>query len=116
MIRAASPEEKEALLAADSALLIPIASNSHLYGIVSLGPRLGDLPYSKEDVELLLVVAAQMSAVIENAKLIRRIADEERINRELEMAADVQQHLFPSGALEDAALELSGVCIQARGV
>jgi sigma-B regulation protein RsbU (phosphoserine phosphatase) len=116
IIGVACPVEKEALQAADSALLIPIASNSHLYGIVSLGPRLGDLPYSKEDVELLLVVAAQMSAVIENAKLIRRIADEERINRELEMAADVQQHLFPSGVLEDSALELSGVCIQARGV
>ncbi|MCU1337976.1 MAG: serine phosphatase, partial [Bryobacterales bacterium] len=43
-------------------------------------------------------------------------ADEELINRELEMAADVQQHLFPSGGMEDSALELSGVCIQARGV
>jgi sigma-B regulation protein RsbU (phosphoserine phosphatase) len=116
MIAASCPAEKRALLVAHSALLIPIASNSHLYGIVSLGPRLGDLPYSKEDVELLLVVAAQMSAVIGNAKLIRRMADEERINRELEMAADVQQHLFPNATLEDPALELSGVCIQARRV
>lgn len=98
------------------ALLIPIRSNGRLFGIISLGGRLGDLPYSKEDEQLLLVVASQMSTVIENASLIRRMAEEERIKRELDMAAEVQRHLFPAGALEDATLELYGVCRPARWV
>lgn len=98
------------------ALFIPIRSNGHIYGLISLGQRLGDLPYSKEDEQLLLVVAGQMSAIIENARLIRRLAEEERIKRELEMAAEVQRHLFPAGALEDAALEAYGMCLPARWV
>ena len=98
------------------ALLIPITSNGHLYGIISLGRRLGDLPYSKEDEQLLLIVAGQMSIIVENASLIRRMAEEERIKRELEMAREVQRHLFPAGALEAATLELYGTCLPARWV
>jgi sigma-B regulation protein RsbU (phosphoserine phosphatase) len=98
------------------ALVIPIKSNGHLYGAISLGGRLGDLPYSKEDEQLLHVVAGQMAIVLENASLIRRMAEEERIKRELEMAAEVQRRLFPAGEYKDAALELYGTCIPARWV
>jgi sigma-B regulation protein RsbU (phosphoserine phosphatase) len=98
------------------ALVIPVRSNGHSYGAISLGRRLGDLPYSKEDEELLRTVAGEMSIVVENASLIRRMADEEVIKRELEMAWEVQRNLFPAGALEDAALELYGTCLPARWV
>ena len=98
------------------ALVIPVKSNGHSYGAVSLGRRMSDLPYSKEDKELLRAVAGQMAIVVENASLIRRAADEEVIRRELETAWDVQRHLFPAGALEDATLELYGTCIPARWV
>jgi phosphoserine phosphatase RsbU/P len=98
------------------ALVIPVRSNGHSYGAISLGRRLGDLPYAKEDEELLRAVAGEMSIVVENASLIRRTADEEVIRRELEMAWEVQRNLFPAGALEDAALELYGTCLPARWV
>jgi sigma-B regulation protein RsbU (phosphoserine phosphatase) len=98
------------------ALLIPITSNGHLYGIISLGPRLGDLPYSNEDKQLLLTVAGQMATTIENARLIRRMTEDARLQREVEMAAEVQRRLFPAGALEDGSLELFGICLPARGV
>jgi phosphoserine phosphatase RsbU/P len=98
------------------ALLIPITSNGHLYGIISLGERLGDLPYSNEDKQLLLTVASQMATAIENARLIRRMTEEARLQREVEMATEVQRRLFPAGALEDGTLELFGICLPARGV
>jgi sigma-B regulation protein RsbU (phosphoserine phosphatase) len=98
------------------ALVIPIKSNGHLYGAISLGRRLGDLPYSKEDEQLLLAVAGQMAIVVENASLIRRMAEEESIRRELETAAEVQRRLFPAGEYKDAALELYGTCLPARWV
>jgi len=98
------------------ALLIPIRSNGHVYGVISLGHRLGDLPYSKEDVQLLRVVAGQMAITFENASLIRRMAEEELIKRELEMAWEVQRQLFPAGALEAETLELYGTCLPARWV
>jgi len=97
-------------------LLVPIESNGHLYGIISLGRRLGDLAYSNEDKQMLLAVAAQMATLIENLTLIARLAEEQGIKRELEFAAEVQRRMFPAGGLEDASLEVYGACIPARGV
>ena len=99
-----------------SALIVPIESNGHLFGIISLGRRLGDLAYSNEDKQILLTVAGQMATLIENLKLIDRLAEEQSIKRELELAAEVQQRMFPKGALEDARLEVCGECLPARGV
>jgi sigma-B regulation protein RsbU (phosphoserine phosphatase) len=96
--------------------LIPIASNGHLHGLISLGQRLSDLPYAEEDKSLLLVVANQIATFIENMKLISRMAEEERVARELEMAAEVQRHLFPADGLEDEALEIYGMCLPALGI
>jgi sigma-B regulation protein RsbU (phosphoserine phosphatase) len=111
-----SDRESQTLRAVRSTLLIPIASNGRLNGLISLGPRLSDLPYAQEDKRLLLVVANQMAAFIENMKLIGRMVEEERIAREIEMAAEVQRHLFPIDGLEDDALQIYGTCLPARGV
>jgi len=48
--------------------------------------------------------------------LISRMAEEKRIARELEMAAEVQRHLFPADGLEDDALEIYGACLPALTV
>lgn len=111
-----SDYESKTLREVRSKLLIPIASNGRLHGLISLGRRLSDLPYSKEDQGLLFVVANQIAAFIENMKLISRLAEEERIAREFEMAGEVQRHLFPADGLEDDALEIYGTCLPARGV
>lgn len=111
-----SEPARRTLRAVHSTLLIPIASNGTLYGLISLGQRLSDLPYAEEDKRLLQVVANQMATFIEIRKAISRMAEEERIARELEMAAEVQRHLFPADGLEDDALQIYGVCLPARGV
>jgi sigma-B regulation protein RsbU (phosphoserine phosphatase) len=111
-----SDHQSQALRAARSTLLIPIAANGRLNGLISLGQRLSDLPYAQEDKRLLLVVANQMATFIENMELLSRMVEEERIARELEMAAEVQRHLFPVDGLEDDALEIYGTCLPALGV
>ena len=107
--------ESQTLRTIRSTLLIPIAANGRLRGLISLGQRLSDLPYAKEDQRLLLVVANQMGTFIENMKMISRMVEEERIEHELEMAAEVQRHLFPADGLEDNTIELYGTCLPARG-
>jgi sigma-B regulation protein RsbU (phosphoserine phosphatase) len=108
--------ESETLRALRASLLIPITSNDHLHGLISLGPRLSDMAYAREDKRLLAVVANQIAAFIEKMKMISHLADEERIARELEMAAEVQRHLFPAGELVDDVLEIYGVCFPALGI
>ena len=99
-----------------SALLLPVATKDLLLGIISLGPRLGDLPYSREDKNLLMALAWQMAFAIQNAQLVQQISEEERLRHELEIATSVQQRLFPQNPPELGRVELSGVCHPARGV
>lgn len=108
--------ENETLRRVRSALLLPVATKDQLLGIVSLGPRLGDLPFSRDDRHLLMAVALQMAFAIQNAELVEEIAIEERLRHELAIATTVQQRLFPECPPEMSSLELSGVCIPARGV
>jgi sigma-B regulation protein RsbU (phosphoserine phosphatase) len=106
----------QTLRAVRSSLLIPIASNGRLLGLVSLGRRLSDLPYSREGRSLLLIVANQIATFVANMKMISRMAEEQRIARELEMAAEVQRHLFPLDGLKDDVIEICGTCLPARGI
>lgn len=99
-----------------SALLLPVATKDELLGIVSLGPRLGDLPFSRDDRHLLMAVALQMAFAIQNAELVQEIAVEERLRHELAIATTVQQRLFPEHPPEIDSLDLAGVCYPARGV
>lgn len=108
--------ENATLRVARSALLLPVATKDELLGVVSLGHRLGDLPFSRDDRHLLMAVALQMALAIQNAELVQEIAFEERLRHELAIATTVQQRLFPESPPEMASLELSGVCYPARGV
>jgi len=108
--------ECDTLRCIQSELLLPIATKDQLIGILSLGPRLGDLPFSREDKQLLMAAVWQMALSIENTRLIRRKAEEEGLRRELEFATQVQQRLFPQSAPILASLELAGVCHPAHGV
>lgn len=109
-------QENATLRRIRAALLLPVATKDQLLGIVSLGPRLGDLPFSRDDRHLLMAVALQMAFAIQNAELVQEIAFEERLRHELAIATTVQQRLFPESPPEMESLELSGVCYPARGV
>ncbi len=108
--------ESETLRQIRPALMLPISTRDQLHGVISLGPRLGDLPFSREDRHLLTNVALQIAFAIENAQLVERKVEEERLHRELLMATEVQQRLFPKCAPDLASLDLCGVCHPARGV
>ena len=61
-------------------------------------------------------LAGQLAFVIENAKLVERIAAQEQLRRELVLAAEVQQRFLPERPPVLSHLELSGICQPARGV
>jgi sigma-B regulation protein RsbU (phosphoserine phosphatase) len=109
-------QERAMLRRIRSSLLLPIATKDELLGIISLGPRLGDLPFSREDKQLLMAVALQMAFAIQNVELVQQVAGEERLRHELELATTVQRRLFPECPPESDSLDLAGVCHPAHGV
>jgi sigma-B regulation protein RsbU (phosphoserine phosphatase) len=113
-------EERGELATLQSELLLPLAVRDKLLGFISLGPKRSEEPYTGSDVRLLKSVAAQTGLAPENANLLKTIADEmaqrERLNREVEIAREVQERLFPQKLPAIAGLDYAGHCRPALGV
>jgi serine phosphatase RsbU (regulator of sigma subunit) len=101
--------------------LVPVlARDAGLSGLVALGPRLSDEPYSGEDKRLLASVAIQAGLALESIRMAEEMAErmevERRSARELEIARAVQSRLLPQQAPALRTLDCAGLCIQARSV
>ena len=123
-IRALNAEELQTLSFMRSELLLALrgrgSEEQTLAGIMSLGPKLSGEPYSKTDIRLLQAVAIQMGMALENSRLTASLVDaarhREAMNRELEIAREVQERLFPQEFPKMAAIDGAGYCRPARGV
>jgi sigma-B regulation protein RsbU (phosphoserine phosphatase) len=119
-IRALTAEELQTLDFMRTQLLLPLFGRGRMTGIFSLGPKLSEAPYSDTDIRLLQAIASQMSLAIDNSLLLKSLAaeaaDRERANRELEIAREVQERLFPQNFPQVAGLDCAGYCRPARGV
>ncbi len=97
-----------------------IGRGGGLLGVIALGPRLSEEPYSAEDRRLLASVAGQAAMALDNFRLAEHIAEkleaERRSAREMEIARDVQARLLPQTGPDLKTLECSGRCLQARRV
>jgi len=115
-----SEEDRTRLAQLHAELLLPLSARDKLLGFISLGPKRSDEPYSGSDVRLLKSVAAQTGLALENARLMSAIAEEvaqrERLNREVEIAREVQERLFPQTLPPIRGLEYAGACRPALGV
>jgi sigma-B regulation protein RsbU (phosphoserine phosphatase) len=116
----AMPGERENLRELNSQLLLPVGAKDGLSGVISLSPKLSEEPYSPNDLRLLKSVATQTGLALENSRLTEAIASEvgqrERINRELEIAREVQERLFPQELPRIEGLDYYGACRPALGV
>jgi sigma-B regulation protein RsbU (phosphoserine phosphatase) len=119
-LRELDAEELQTLDFMRAQILLPLPGKDDLAGIMSLGAKLSEAPYSPSDIQLLEAIAGQMGLAIENSRLLASLAAEaanrERVNRELEIAREVQERLFPQNFPQPAGLDCAGYCRPARGV
>jgi phosphoserine phosphatase RsbU/P len=120
-------EERQTLLGAKSVLLLPLKTKDALPGVLALGPRLGDLPFSGEDKRLLQSVAASASLALENAQLIEHMlaearrrqeieAENEQRTKELEEARKLQLSMLPKIIPQLPQLEIAALMLTATEV
>ena len=113
--------QRSPLAALNPDCLVPILERSgSLAGLLVLGPRLSEEPYSSEDKRLLASVASQAGTVLDNIHLAEEISArmeaERRAAREMEIAREVQGRLLPQSAPRLKTLDCAAQCIQARAV
>jgi phosphoserine phosphatase RsbU/P len=112
--------ERELRDALDAELVLPLSSTTSLLGVMGLGPKQSEEPFTSGDIRLLGAVAAQTGLALENTRLTAEIATEianrEKAKRELEIAREVQERLFPQDYPPVPGIEYEGACRPALGV
>lgn len=102
--------------------LAPLAArrDHRLVGVIALGPRLSEEPYSREDLQLLDSIADHAALTVENIGLSEQMAErleaQRAAEREIEVAQDVQRQLLPARAPELPGFVCAGHCTQAKSV
>jgi sigma-B regulation protein RsbU (phosphoserine phosphatase) len=116
----AGKNERAVLDAVNAELLLPLPGRNRLMGVMALGPKRSEAAYTKADLHLLQTVATQTGLALEITQLARSLAAEaaqrERVNREMEIAREVQERLFPQEMPRIEGATIAGHCRPALGV
>ncbi len=112
--------ERQTLDDLGTELLLPLPGRNRLMGVMALGPKQSEAAYSKSDLHLLQVLATQTGMALEVSELAHSLANEaaqrERVNREIEIAREVQERLFPQEMPKLPGASIAGHCRPAQGV
>lgn len=97
-------------------LIVPLVVGENLLGFITLGDKLSEEPYTGEDKELLMTVAQQVAIALDYGQMFLKVAEQDRMHREMEIAREVQSRLFPQTRPEMASLDYAARCQTARDV
>ena len=90
-----------------SYLCVPMLYQEDILGVMTVLNRKDGQPFSENDLTLLTTFAAQAAIAIENARLVKSEIEMERLERELQIAAEIQRHLIPEQVPQIPDLEIS---------
>lgn len=107
----AIPRLRRPLEAARIQHLYPIRHDDVVVGVLFLGEKQAESAFTSDDFEFIDAVAAQAGVTIENAFLYDRVAEQERLKHELELARRIQMASLPQ-----ATPRVDGLDVAARSV
>ena len=85
-------------------------------GVINLTDRMGTDAFSGGERRLVAAIASQIGAAIENARLVARDLEQQRLRHELELAHDLQLKLLPSPTLLGPRVDAAAHCQPADSV
>jgi len=84
-----------AVLGLRSILCVPLQIKGSLLGVIYVDNRLQSGIFQPADLDLLTAIASSAATAIENARLYQVAVEQGRLERELQMARDLQASLLP---------------------
>jgi sigma-B regulation protein RsbU (phosphoserine phosphatase) len=104
------------LLDSRMALAVPLALGARTHGVLAVGERLAGAAFSEEDRDLAFTLGRQAMAALESVRLHRIRLEKERQDRELQIAREIQQSLFPSACPRLAGWDVAAASRPSRHV
>ncbi|HXW05141.1 MAG TPA: ADOP family duplicated permease [Vicinamibacterales bacterium] len=115
-VSAAYTAELEQLKESGTVIAVGLQARGGLIGMLLLGPRHDRVAYGDEERQVLRHAGDQLTLMIENARLTVRVLEQEKLRRDLALAAEVQKRLLPEGAPPGQAAALAAVSLPARSI
>ena len=97
-------------------LIIPMQIKNDIKGLVLLGPTLKKGGYTNSDIEFIYSAASLAIISLENSRLFDEYLQKQKMEKDLEVARDIQQKLIPSKFPKFNNFEITAVNIPARQV
>ncbi len=99
-----------------SILCVPMVHESKTIGVMNVLNPLEGKSFTEDDQMLLLIYASQAALSIENVRLLQAVLEKERMDKELQTAAEIQQMLLPAELPKLHGLDVSACYIPCREV
>ncbi len=97
-------------------LLSHLREENKVVGVINLADKPSGQMYDSGDLKLLSAISSEVALSIYNSTLIRDLKENELMQKEMEIAEEVQKNLLPRKAPEIPGIELIGQCISAKKV
>lgn len=94
----------------------PPEGETRTVGVINLIGRTGNDGFSAGDIKLLSAIASQIGAAVENNRLIAESLRQQRLERELELAHDLQLKLLPAVEQFAGYAQVAARCVPAESV
>ncbi|PKK90578.1 MAG: hypothetical protein CVV64_09480 [Candidatus Wallbacteria bacterium HGW-Wallbacteria-1] len=78
-----------------SFIAAPLMAHDKFLGVISVSEKMDSRPYNDEDLTLLVILSSQIVVAIDNANLYEELLLKARVDKELEIARNIQQRLLP---------------------
>lgn len=93
-----------------SVLAVPLSVDErHVFGLIYADSPTNEATFTSDHLDILTTLASVASIRVENASLLEERMNRERMERELELATEIQQRFQPSGPPSVAGYEFQGI-------
>ncbi len=100
----------------ESALVAPLAYAGQKLGVLALANGPMGQPFSQQDFEVFKAIAEQSAFALYNAVVYSEVNEKKNLDRDLEIARDIQRILLPANAPDVRGFEIAGINVPARQV
>lgn len=101
-------EEIQWAMSTGISITVPMISRGEPLGLLSIGKKKNNEDFTGDDMEIFKEAALHTASALQNVKLRAQQLEKKRIDKELEVARNIQNRLLPRHILEIDGLQLHG--------
>lgn len=97
-------------------LSVPIILKGEVVGSLNFGDKPSGKVYSDEDIDLLKTISSQCSIAFENVRMQTEEIQKQKLEREIQIAAKIQNELLPKGFNDFEELSIDAINLPAESI